>query len=336
MMWMRALSSALGVASDSVFVLHFNGKKVSDRRLSVSLMSYSIEYQVVLDDAASMSRVKAVYNSSASAFTDELNKQMRADATAEMEVVFASEEPDFNKKLVGHVDPVSCTLAGHYCRDGEELRLQKGFTTKTDAANNQIGQRKCERGFCCNGAEPFTQPNWVVCIPGEEPQAAPGYWTTAEAWNSLGADTTMYRCQVAEACQNASAPYTCALGYTGPLCGVCSKNMRARFTRQGRKCVPCTGGSKAALFITLGVFALVCVAAMVWAYRKRRQLAARFKNFGFKQLVGFYGLVATMTMTFEIPWPSQFEEFTSSVQTAFVDFVSIADVLCTFNMDYYE
>jgi hypothetical protein len=96
----------------------------------------------------------------------------------------------------------------------------------------------------------------------------------------LGPSTQLYACKSAGACVvNASTlSYSCAVGYTGPLCGVCDASLD--YVQFGSACAPCWApGASAVLiaFLVLLVFAALARVALRRSDGKKSRAAIALK-----------------------------------------------------------
>ena len=117
----------------------------------------------------------------------------------------------------------------------------------------------------------------------------------------------------------------CKDGYSGALCLVCANN----YVLQGIHCIPCAGGSNlGAAFVFLFSLAVIIffivLFIFVWApsASKAKQSATYFGQV--KIILTFLQILASMPGVFDnVPWPTNFINFTLPLNIINMDFLSV-------------
>ncbi|KNC55284.1 uncharacterized protein AMSG_10925 [Thecamonas trahens ATCC 50062] len=136
-------------------------------------------------------------------------------------------------------------------------------------------------------------PEGASCAGGRaQPVARPGYFPTADPGVFL-------ECPNRAACPG-GAPFVCAQGYTGRLCGACDRGYYAL----GGTCYKCDNRTLP-LLVFFVVVAVAFVGLLVWLNAKE-ELSYRFAA----AMIGFNSLqISAMYGQFELPWPNFASQF---------------------------
>ena len=178
------------------------------------------------------------------------------------------------------------------------------------------------------------------CDSGHVVQAL-GWWRP-EGDSLVTKDTQFWACYSHEkACvgskgnRTAGAPAfdaQCALGHTGPVCGLCKPGYAMRL----RRCADCTRGNAAAsAAITATFFAtIVGCCCLLFRWRLRLGIKKKFMT-ATKIVVGFYSLLALVTDTFVIVFPAGFDAILAALQAAFSSIGDLSTLACALPVNAY-
>eukprot|EP00004_Rigifila_ramosa_P017880 TRINITY_DN439_c0_g1_i1.p1 TRINITY_DN439_c0_g1~~TRINITY_DN439_c0_g1_i1.p1 ORF type:complete len:1650 (-),score=343.71 TRINITY_DN439_c0_g1_i1:64-4377(-) len=120
---------------------------------------------------------------------------------------------------------------------------------------------------CNGGVDPtlLASPENLTLVGASGVVVPSGYWLTTEAvyLPAKKADETPWfvlaKCPLAVACPGGTEAETCAVGYTGPACGLCEQG----YGRLGVLCAKCVGQAGSQMLMALMVVILVAVCAVV-------------------------------------------------------------------------
>ena len=143
----------------------------------------------------------------------------------------------------------------------------------------------------------------------------------------------------------------CALGHEGAFCMVCKLEIDERYVKSGDKCVLCDGGSVATMYALLGVFGLLCIAAVGFIARSKEMggggnskswfstqgIEAFYERFTvkYKILVTFFQILSKIGTLYPIQLPALFTSFLGNL--TFLNFdISILPMNCLVDSNFHS
>jgi hypothetical protein len=122
---------------------------------------------------------------------------------------------------------------------------------------------------------------------------------------------------------------SCAIGYQGPMCGVCSPG----YHLSSRACELCSGSANAYL---LPVLALALIAfAVGFVYISRRVNLTKLISAA-KVIVSYLQVMGSSSSTYQIPWPAFMQGLLTSFRLALMDVMQVLAVDCWRQLTFYD
>ncbi len=137
------------------------------------------------------------------------------------------------------------------------------------------------------------------------------------------------KCKLNPAACLSSANGSCAVGYEGPMCGVCSSG----YHLSSRACEPCTGSANAYLLPVLAL-AMVAIAAF-FVYISRRVNLTKLVSAA-KVIVSYLQVMGSSSSTYQIPWPDFMQGLLTSFRLALMDIMQVLAVDCWRHLTFYD
>jgi hypothetical protein len=117
---------------------------------------------------------------------------------------------------------------------------------------------------------------------------------------------------------------SCATGYEGPMCGVCSRG----YHLSSRACELCAGSANAYL---LPVLALALVAfVLLFVYISRRVNLTKLVSAA-KVIVSYLQVMGSSSSSYQIPWPEFMQGLLTNFRLALMDVMQVLAVDCWFS-----
>jgi hypothetical protein len=176
------------------------------------------------------------------------------------------------------------------CEEGAtQIEAQLGNddnnSTRNSIRSSMVRICQCKNGYfvetvdahLCGSATSCSEcPSGMVCSSasnssGQVLEAA----KILPKWYRLHANsTTVVKCpKPATQCigEATHGDALCAEGHTGPFCMICELGNIDRFVRSGDKCIKCSGGSIAQLYLAAALAVLFCIGVLVFLKRCKKQ-----------------------------------------------------------------
>jgi hypothetical protein len=151
-----------------------------------------------------------------------------------------------------------------------------------------------------------------------------GFWRVPDA-----VTPRFIKCPLSTAACLSSANGSCAAGYHGPMCGVCSSG----YHLSSRACELCTGSANAYLLPVLAVTLVACVALFVFI--SRRVNLTKLVSAA-KVIVSYLQVMGSSSSTYQIPWPDFMQGLLTSFRLALMDVMQVLAVDCWRHLTFYD
>jgi hypothetical protein len=174
----------------------------------------------------------------------------------------------------------------------------------------------CPTGALCGSLDPLRTTDTLRSLPGQ--------WRVAEHKPPL-----FLKCQLNPTACLSTANGSCAVGYEGPMCGVCSPG----YHLSSRACELCSGSVNAYLLPVLTLILVALVALFVFISRRINLT----KLVGAAKLtVSYLQVMGSSSSTYQIPWPDFLQGLLTSFRLALMDVMQVLAVDCWRHLTFYD